>query len=218
MDQIQRRVSKAHRITLEQRSDGALPKIRGYASVFYREGDPATEFEIFPAEYGFPRVVERIMPTAFDRALREDDVRALFNHDAAAVLGRTGQAGTLRLWVDEIGLGYEIDPPDTQLARDLLQSLKRGDISGSSFAFLPRGTTTRDVREGDTTAVYLERTDVKLFDVGPVTYPAYGGASAYARNGDGLESLRSEIVARRKAADLDAVDVALSLMVDWEGE
>jgi HK97 family phage prohead protease len=52
------------------------------------------------------------------------------------VLGRN-KSGTLRLSVDGIGLRYEIDPPDTQAARDLIESLRRGDVSGSSFAFLP---------------------------------------------------------------------------------
>jgi uncharacterized protein len=198
-------------IKLEQRSDGALPKIVGYAAVFYRDGDPTTEYEMWPAEYGFPRVVERVQPGAFDRALKEDDVRALFNHETDKVLGRSA-SGTLRLSVDAVGLRYEIDPPDTHLAHDLIQSLQRGDISGSSFAFVPRGTVYRDTKEGDVQVTYVERTDVQLFDVGPVTYPAYGGATSGLRSADGLAAARAEIIERRAARDRDELELTLILL------
>ena len=201
---------------LQERADGALPLIVGYAAVFYREGDPSTEFEMWPADAYGPRVVERIMPTAFDRAVKEDDVRGLFNHDSGCVLGRTG-AGTLRLFVDSIGLRYEIDPPDTQAATDLIKNLRRGDISGSSFAFIPRDTSRREVAADATTgkpAEYvIERNDVQLYDVGPVTFPAYVGASSGVRSAD-LAGVREEIERWRgaAAADRDAVTVALALM------
>ncbi|HEY1189785.1 MAG TPA: HK97 family phage prohead protease, partial [Gemmata sp.] len=124
-------------------------------------------------------------------------------------------AGTLRLFVDAVGLRYEIDPPDTTAARDLIQSLRRGDISGSSFAFMPRDTGRREIApaDGKPGEIILERNDVQLFDVGPVTFPAYTGASSGVRSAD-LAGVRSEVDRLRAAhaADYDAVAVALALM------
>ena len=64
---------------------------------------------------GFVEVVD---PTAFNQTIGESDVRALFNHDINHVIGRLS-ANTLRLVVDEVGLKYEIDLPDTAAGRDL---------------------------------------------------------------------------------------------------
>jgi len=192
---------------LLQRADGALPLITGYAAVFYRAGDAGTEFELYH------RVTERIMPTAFDKALAGADVRALFNHNSAMVLGRS-TAGTLRLSKDATGLRYEIDPPNTQAARDLIESIQRGDISGSSFAFVPTATTYRD----DGPLTYLEREEVELIDVGPVTFPAYSGATTGVRASAGdIDAIRAEIANRRDARDRDRDLVALTLAM-WEME
>lgn len=175
MGKMERRYSGA--VVQLQKRDNAQPMIVGYAAVFYREGDPGTEYELWPG------LIERIMPGAFDKAIREDDVRALFNHDHNAVLGRT-KSGTLRLSVDAVGLRYEIDPPDTQVARELVALIERGDITGSSFAFFPDDTSFRDV--GQTT--YIERNVVKLADVSPVTYPAYEATSTGVRSAGDVQA------------------------------
>ncbi|TNH04315.1 HK97 family phage prohead protease [Testudinibacter sp. TR-2022] len=79
--------------------------------------------------------VEQFTPNAFAESLAEgQDVRALFEHDHTKLLGRTA-AGTLSLVEDNIGLRFELVPPDTTLGRDLLVSVERGDISGMSFGF-----------------------------------------------------------------------------------
>jgi uncharacterized protein len=179
---------------IETRADGKKV-LSGYASVFYRAEDPGTEFKLWGDVY------ERIMPTAFDRALKDgDDVRAVFNHSVMVVLGRTKSA-TCRLTVDARGLRYEVDLPDTQAARDLAELIARGDIDGSSFAFLPddeggvlwREEATRDVREVHS---------VRLYDVGPVTFPAYESTSCQVR-------ARSEydVYAANRQREIDKVDV-----------
>ena len=203
----------AHPVRIQERSDGALPLITGYAAVFYREGDPTTEYEMWPADQYGPRVVERMMPTAFAQAVREDDVRGLFNHNPALVLGRT-TSGTLRLSIDSVGLRYEIDPPDTVTARDLIASLRRGDITGSSFGFIPRKTEIRESKTGGkTTEAVIERHDVALIDVGPVTFPAYAGASSGVRAADGdRDAIRREIGRTRFARDRDAIALTLALL------
>jgi len=145
--------------------------ITGYSAVFYRAGDPDTQFEISPG------VFERIMPGAFDRAIREDDVYALFNHQESEVLGRN-KAGTCKLTVDDIGLHYEARLPDTQTARDVKTLIDRGEVTGSSFAF----EIGDENRRFEDNAQILEITEVKpLFDVGPVTFPAYRATTAQAR-------------------------------------
>ncbi|WDU84215.1 HK97 family phage prohead protease [Caloramator sp. Dgby_cultured_2] len=122
--------------------------------------------------WGFKEKLDR---HAFDNVL-DDDVRALFNHDPNYVLGRT-KNGTLKLTVDDIGLRYEIIPPDTTWANDLIKSMERGDINQSSFAF------TLDYNDPDAEEwEYDEDNDIyirtikkikRLYDVSPVTYPAY---------------------------------------------
>lgn len=113
---------------------------------------------------------ERVARGAFVKSIAEDDIRALFNHDANIVLGRN-RSNTLSLREDETGLFVEIDPPDTQAARDLLVSISRGDITQMSFAFEIE-QESREKGEGKEPDLYtLER--VKLWDVSPVTYPFY---------------------------------------------
>ena len=161
---------------IDEREDGT--SIRGYAAVFYDGSDDGTEYQLGD------NLFERIAPGAFDRALSEsDDVRALFNHDPNYILGRSS-AGSLRLSVDDRGLLYEIDldmsdPDSTRV----LRKVERGDVSGSSFAFTiddqeivqDEGRNIREIRS------------VSLYDVGPVTFPAYESASSGVRMEDVTE-------------------------------
>ena len=79
------------------------------------------------------------------------DVRALWNHNPDHVLGRT-TANTLALTLDARGLAYVIDPPDTQMARDLIVSMRRKDVTGSSFGFITRRDQWTDNADGTVTA------------------------------------------------------------------
>lgn len=145
--------------------------VRGYAATFEsRSGDLG----------GFIESIDRDAFSETDM----DDVRALFNHDSNFVLGRT-KSGTLRLMVDENGLAYEIDMPDTQLGRDMYESIKRGDISQSSFAFTIEDDEYR--KEGDTVYRTIKKIK-KLYDVAPVTFPAYESTSVQARKIDELKN------------------------------
>lgn len=140
---------------MEQREDGKRT-MSGHAAVFNTETELGRDIR------------ERVAPGAFAESIQTDDVRALFNHDANYVLGRN-RAGTLTMREDEKGLAVEIDPPDTQFAKDLTVLMERGDISQMSFAFevLKQSWEERDGYDLRT----LEK--VKLWDVSPVTYPAY---------------------------------------------
>jgi HK97 family phage prohead protease len=184
--------------------------IEGYGAVFYRAGDPATEFELFTDYY------ERILPGAFDDQLA-GDVRSLFNHDSNWVLGRTkSDPPTLELSVDQVGLRYRVTPPDTQAVRDqVLAPIQRGDLDGSSFMFFPvRTSWVQEHRDGREVSIrQIEK--VSLIEVGPVTFPAYKGTSAGVRavgDASALEADRNAwLAARRKPGDWDAALVAARL-------
>lgn len=166
---IERRNTGAGEVRMD--GEGEDRKIVGYAAVFYREGDQGSEYRLWDD------AVERIMPGAFD-GVGEDDVRALFNHDPSLLLGRS-TAGTLSLTVDDLGLRYEIQPGDTTASRDVQAHLERGDLTGSSFGF--RITNEEWQKRDDGPDVRLVR-GVELFDVGPVTFPAYESSSAGIRS------------------------------------
>ena len=134
---------------------------------------------------------EKISPGAFIDALKTSDVRALWNHDPNHVLGRA-KAGTLKVWEDEVGLRYEVVPPDAQWAQDLLRSMERGDVDQSSFAFTVAKDEWNDDEEMPVrTIVKVER----LYDVSPVTYPAYPSTTSGVRS---LEDVLEEHIAVRK--------------------
>lgn len=126
--------------------------------------------------------VEVVKPGAARNVLALDpDVRALLNHDANLVLGRT-TAGTLRLADTDAGLDYEYDAPATSYARDLRVLLERGDVTQSSFAFRvrPEGVEwTEDEESGLPVRIIHEFSG--LYDVSPVTFPAYPDATSGLR-------------------------------------
>ncbi len=130
---------------------------------------------------------EMIMPGAFSQAILEDDIRSLFNHNVNLILGRN-TSSTLRLFDDDTGLRYELDPPQTSYANDLIISLERGDISQSSFGFRAIEESWRQPDENNPLPVrVLHR--VKLFDVGPVAFPAYQDTTVSARALDQAQEL-----------------------------
>ncbi|WP_186315744.1 HK97 family phage prohead protease [Catellatospora sichuanensis] len=113
---------------------------------------------------------ETILEGAGKEAIERDDVRALVNHDANLILGRN-RAGTLRLSEDSEGLAYEIDADERQsYVRDLIISMERGDVSQSSFGF--RALDEDWSLDEDDFPLRAVRS-LALFDVSPVTYPAY---------------------------------------------
>lgn len=161
--------------------------IIGYGSVFNSRSEPL---------WGFREIIK---PGAFDDVL-DDDVRGLFNHDPNFILGRRS-SGTLALSVDEKGLRYDITAPDTQTIRDLvLEPMKRGDITQSSFAF----RISHDGEEwyqDDEGIVIREITKFsRLYDVSPVTYPAYQDADS------GVRSMKAWQEARNSGALKDAIN------------
>jgi HK97 family phage prohead protease len=176
-------------IALEKRTsaDGKEKQVfTGYAAVFFDAGDPGTEYPLYPG------MRERVMPTCFDRAIREgQDIRGLLNHEPDNLLGRCS-SGTMRVSVDKRGLRYEIDyDPDDADHQRVMAKMKRGDLTGSSFSFRvapngqkfsPGGPDADDIRELH---------DVDVLDVGPVTFPAYSSTTSGTRAAGEEAELRS---------------------------
>lgn len=149
-------------------SDGQR-RLEGYAARFNERSEWL---------WGF---YEMILPGAFRNVLANNDVRALYNHDPSLVLGRTAN-GTLLLEEDNLGLRYIITLPDTATGNEVWTLVQRGDISQSSFAF----EVSIDGEEWGTDGeggppLRKIRTVARLYDVSPVTYPAYPATSVHAR-------------------------------------
>jgi len=135
-------------------------KVVGHASVYNRLSENLGGFK------------EIIAPGAFDDVLG-DDVRALINHDGNLILART-TSGTLQLSTDEMGLRYEFTIPETSYGKDLAVSMERGDITQSSFAFTVSDDSWETIDGEDVRTITKV---ARLFDVSPVTYPAYPDAN-----------------------------------------
>ena len=171
MNNLETRLLAGLKVETRAGGESGAPMISGYAAVF------DTETVIGGKDWGFR---EKIAKGAFTEALKSSDVRALFNHDGEYVLGRT-KSGTLRLTEDDRGLKVEIDPPDTQDARDLITKMQRGDIDQMSFAFTMEGGIQTWDETGDMPLRIIEKVG-ELLDVSVVTFPAYPETEAAARS------------------------------------
>lgn len=127
---------------------------------------------------------ERIAPGAFDEAM-EGDVRGLFNHDPNFPLGRTS-SGTMELRSNGDGLQYDI-PELPKTRADVLEAIQRGDVTGNSFSFRLDSDADEEWEdrsdEGKLPLRTIKRIG-KLFDVGPVTFPAYADTTVSARSAE----------------------------------
>lgn len=163
---IERRIL-CKEVRLNDGGEGDRPRITGYAALF----------NVLSEDLGGFR--EQLSTGAFAGAL-DDDVRALINHDANLVLGRN-KAGTMVLREDAAGLFVEITPPDTNAARDLMELMRRGDVTQMSFAFAVAREDQTWTRDGTGPWLRTIKRVQRLFDVSVVTYPAYPQTSAAAR-------------------------------------
>jgi hypothetical protein len=127
--------------------------------------------------------VERARPGLAAKTLQEQDIVSLFNHDPNNLLGRKG-AFTLR-FIDEPskGVQYNVDLPGTQLGRDVAVLAARGDIPGSSFGFMAVGRAGAGfVGRSESGLPIRELREIKVRDMGPVTFPAYEGTDVALRS------------------------------------
>lgn len=155
-------------VGFEKREDGVDENvIEGYAAVFNKDSED------------FGGWHERIAPGAFSDVLNDNAV-ALFNHDMNLVIGRNGKNVTITQ--DDVGLKYKVKLPDTTLARDLKELVKDQIISQSSFAFTVAEQEWRHSEKKDEPSVRTIKKIKRLYDVSPVTSPAYPDATVGARS------------------------------------
>lgn len=187
MNDIEKRCIVGNKLKLETRGEGddKSTVIVGYAALFDKLSEDLGGFR------------EKIAPGAFTNTLKGDpDVRALVDHEPSRIVGRS-KSGTLQLAEDKKGLKVEIDPADTQVGRDLVTSMKRGDLDQMSFAF----RTNKDEWEYKDNGEPDIRTliDVELFDVSIVTYPAYPDTTVAVRSHD--KAVEDKEAIRKKNAE-----------------
>lgn len=158
------------------------PMIEGYFAVFNQE----TEL--------WQGMFEEIAPGAFDNSLADNDIRCLFDHDSAIVLGRSA-AGTLALTVDERGLYGKvmINQDDTE-AMNIYQRVKRGDISGCSFGFNPIDEEL--INRDDGTVKFIVK-EADTLEVSIVTFPAYPQTEIEARKADVNKMTKRRLQAKK---------------------
>jgi HK97 family phage prohead protease len=164
LEHFEQRPVEGAELRIETR--GLSKVIRGYAIMFDRMSENLGGFR------------EIIKPEAMDRTLREGiDLRALVDHDTAKPIGRLS-AGTLRVQKDQRGLLIEVDPPDTSYAHDIVESIRRRDVTGMSFGFRTIGEDWNDKTDPPTRSV----TDMVVREVSIVTFPAYPSTEVALRS------------------------------------
>jgi len=157
-----------------------------------RLADEGRTVEGYAAVFGQPTMIgaveEVVAHGAFDDRLH-DDVVALFNHDQNMPLARSYQGqGTLELKVDEHGLFYSFKLGNQSYAKDLAESIKRGDVRGSSFGFVVREDDYEKKADGSYRRT-IKRV-ARIADISPVVSPAYPQTSVKMR--DMIAALEAE--------------------------
>jgi HK97 family phage prohead protease len=119
---------------------------------------------------------EIVRPGAFTESLASGrDILALVDHDPSRLLART-KSGTLKLVEDKTGLLFEIDPPDTQLGRDMCALAHRRDLGGASFGF-------RVLEDYWPSPNMRELRKVELYEISIIqAFPAYPETTVQARS------------------------------------
>lgn len=171
--------------------EAGLRHITGYAAVFNSLSE----------DLGYFR--EKIDPGAFAETINSDDIRALKNHNSDYVLGRN-KSGTLTLSEDQRGLKIDVMPPDAQWARDLMVSIDRGDIDQMSFGFQTVADRWEMVDEKEVRTLMK----VRLFDVSPVTFPAYPDTEVGLRSLEEYRKAQGEEYEGNKA-DEDLIGLSI---------
>lgn len=142
-----------------------------------------------------PGLIEKVARGCFTQTMRVNDIAGLFNHDNNLILGRN-VSGTMTIADGSDSCDYEIEADERQTyTSNLLISIDRGDVRGSSFGFSPEEEGLDYDRATDTVTRTLKR--VTLYDVGPVVFPQYTQTN-------GLVETKSALV----VGDLDFEEIA----------
>ena len=183
---------------IEIRSYGgdAAPTIDGrtiecYAVVFNERSEVMLDWSV---EHGVRRFVEVIEPSAIDEALlSRSDIKATAEHNRERLLARYNKGkGTLALSLDEHGMKYRFEAPNTNDGNFAVEMIQRGDIGGSSFAFRVKETDTTWKKEGETWVRTIHKIS-GLYDVTITTDPAYSQTEVTVRSLEEMEVPEEEV-------------------------
>lgn len=174
----------------------------------------ALMFDIQSEYIGFYEKIDRGAIT--QELIEQCDVFATFNHNMDKIFARSNKGqGSLKLTVDEKGLKYEFDAPNTALGDELLEYLKRGDIDKSSFAFFidpdDEEAETWEQLEGGEYFRTIHKI-ASICDVSPVWQPAYSATSVSKRSlekRDKLEAQKLDLINKEldvKMLELDEIE------------
>lgn len=178
-----------HPVEVRAGEDGKESRtITGYAMVFESES----------LDMGFTEVIRRGAIT--EELINNSDVIACWMHNPSWMLARSvNGVGTLKLELDDTGLKYTFEAPNTSTGNDVLELIKRGDVKGSSFAFVVAPEGDEWIDRGDGNYIRYINHIAGLYDVSPVVNPAYEGTSVSARSKEQLENLKKEAEEKRNA-------------------
>jgi len=169
---------------VKTRGAGGGMKFKGYAARYSSQSNDLGGFR------------EVLAPGAFDKVLSrrsKPDVVLTYNHNPDLLLARTS-SGTLSLASDEKGLRFSADAPDTQLAKDLSTLIRRGDLTGASFAFTVSPSAESWTTDERGQAIRTIREVQELYDVSIVATPAYSAASVGVRALERWKAARGVLV------------------------
>lgn len=160
--------------------------LKGYAVVFNSESRIKDN------------VYEVIQPTALDGVIQNSDVFALYEHDKSrGILARSNHGtGTLALQIDEKGLFFEFEAPNTSLGDEVLEMVRRGDISKCSFGFIIKNDGYKCIRREDGTILCVINQIAKLFEISLVSIPAYNDTCVEIKRS--IEAMEEEEAKRAK--------------------
>ena len=184
---MEKEIRNLGNIEIRASENGESRKVEGYAVVF----ESQSEF------LGFYETIERGAIT--QELVDSCDIFATFNHDMNKVFARSNKGeGSLSLTVDEKGLKFEFDVPNTSLGDELLEYMKRGDINKCSFAFCidPSDDEAEEWEERD--GVYFRKIKkiAELFDISIVWVPAYSDTDVSKRAKDKVDELENQRIAK----------------------
>lgn len=178
-------------IEVRSTGDESTKTITGYASKYN------VESQILRDWWG-DKFVEVVAEGAFDNSLRSNTIKALYNHNTDNVLGST-KSGTLRLESDSIGLRFEIDLPNTTVANDLYESVKRGDVDGTSFGFKVLDDKWSKVEIDGEEIMKRTLLEIDLYEISPTPFPAYEDTEVDCRSLEKIKTKESKKEEKRSS-------------------
>jgi HK97 family phage prohead protease len=176
----------------KRESSTRMSSVESVLRMSYENGKPPV-LEGYAVRYGLlsdnpmmgdPQYVkEKILPGAFRNSIERNDIRMYVDHSHTTekLLGRKG-AGTLQLSEDVNGVMFRCTPPDTMAGKDIVLSVKRGDVSHMSFGYNPIPSKERWTKEGNYRVRNVEEGD--LFEISAVDIPVWEGTSLAVRCSD----------------------------------